>query len=95
MRTIQPRHLALLALLATSGCVGIMLPKRRVGDGGDRALPTAIVGSPSIGLSSKEVYGKREPVTLMARDNTHCTVSEAKFRESSIGERVRCDWKAP
>jgi len=47
------------------------------------------------GVTSKVVYGKREPVTLIADDRTECVVPESKFKEAAVGEKVRCVWASP
>jgi hypothetical protein len=88
----------LLAALAVSACVGIM-PKRasrpEIGGMTDgRKLPASAVGSASAGITSKAVYSKREPITLVSRGQTECIVSEAKYRETNVGDKVRCEWRA-
>ena len=95
------RTVALLGLLLTmSACVGWM-PKRRASPdiggapSGDRGLPQPMTGTKGAGVSSKAVYGKREPVTIIAQDKTECIVSEKKFRELAVGEKVRCEWRVP
>src|SRR5436190_23402525 len=43
--------------------------------------------------SRKRVTGKEEPGTLIASDRTQCIVTAGRFKETSIGENVWCDWQ--
>ncbi len=52
------------------------------------------VGMPNPGgdWSVKAVDAKYEPVTLVARDRTRCTVAPERFKTVRIGDRVGCYW---
>ena len=70
---------------------GVEMP----GDGRDTG-PLRKTNKASVtGVAKKEVFGKREPVTLIAKDKTECTVPEPTFRETAVGEKVRCEWRMP
>lgn len=96
------RFVIFAALLAVSACIGWM-PGQRTGNpkpigipGGDgRAVPGQTVQSRVGGVSRKVVRGKRAPVTLIADDKTECIVPESKWKETSIGEKVTCEWRSP
>ena len=91
------------SLLALSACIGWLFPQRRGnGDkppgipGGDgRTMPGQTKLGRETGVMRKVVKGKREPVTLIADDKTECVVPEDKWKETSIGEKVTCDWRSP
>ncbi|HEX4931920.1 MAG TPA: hypothetical protein VFV33_02000, partial [Gemmatimonadaceae bacterium] len=55
-----------------------------VGRGGDRGGGT--------GLADKPVASKEPPTTLFAADGTRGLVTEEKFRNTVLGERVWCLW---
>lgn len=96
-------HVAAIgALLTMSACVGWLVPKRGpqpsgigIPSGDGHALPGQARQGRESGAIRKSVRGKREPITLIADDKTECIVPEAKWRETSIGERVLCDWQTP
>lgn len=69
-------HLPLVALLA-SGCM--IFPRA-----GGRGVP--------VGLGEKPVASKEPPTSLIAVDGTRCLVTEEKFRNTAVGERVWCYW---
>ena len=86
-----------LALIAGFAVVAACVPAQsrpelggRPGDGG-REMPTGMTTQPT-GLGSKKVSGKEDPNVLLAADGMRCYVSEAKFRETAIGESVLCAW---
>ena len=91
----RPSLVLLLALTAV-GCVSW---QRGNGQLPNPATPpprpgmTANSGSGVPEISQKPVDGKSAPATLIAKDGTRCTVSESKFRETSIGEKVSCAWQ--
>jgi len=62
----------------------------RPGDGG-RELPTGL-RAPRSEATSKKVSAKEEPNILVAADRSRCSVSEQKYRETSLGESVFCAW---
>lgn len=43
-------------------------------------------------LSQKTVTAKHEPTTLVAFDGSRCVVTESRFRETVVGEKVWCVW---
>ena len=43
--------------------------------------------------TQKPVYGKEAPTTLLAADGTRCQVSEKKFQETTVGEKIWCVWQ--
>ena len=43
--------------------------------------------------SQKPVYGKEAPTTLLAADGTRCQVSDKKFQETAVGEKIWCVWQ--
>ena len=47
-----------------------------------------------VATSRKRVTGKEEPGTLIASDRTQCIVTAGRFKETTIGENVWCDWQA-
>jgi hypothetical protein len=64
----------------------------RPGEGG-RELPPGMRAGQS-DLNSKIVKAKEDPNILVADDRTRCTVTEKRYRETTIGESVLCAWKA-
>jgi hypothetical protein len=54
-----------------------------------KQAPTAVVGT---GSSRKRVKAKEAPATLVADDNARCTVTEQRYRDTSVGDRVMCAW---
>ena len=70
---------------------GVEMP----GDGRETGLLRKTNKTAVTGMAKKEVFGKREPVTLISKDKTECTVPEPKFRETAVGEKVRCEWRTP
>ncbi len=91
---------ALLAALAVSAChlpwggteTRLPLPGET-----DRTLPPGVATKPAEGtdgpqLTRKVVDTKQEPVTLIAVDRSICRVSEKRFRDTQVGERVFCGW---
>ena len=74
---MRTRHvLPLLALLA-SACMVFPRPGSR---------------GASIGLADKPVASKEPPTSLIAVDGTRCLVTEEKYRNTAVGERVWCYW---
>ncbi|MCC6929647.1 MAG: hypothetical protein IT359_11710 [Gemmatimonadaceae bacterium] len=68
----------LLLAPALGGCM--MLPGR-AGRGG------AVTG-----LAEKPVASKEAPTSLIAVDGTRCLVTEEKYRNTAVGDRVWCYW---
>ena len=87
-----------LALIAAFTVVSACIPAQgtrpqiggRPGDGGREITPGRT--TQQSGLGSKKVSGKEDPNVLLAADVMRCTFSEAKFRETAIGESVLCAW---
>lgn len=44
-------------------------------------------------MTLKRVTGKEEPATLIAVDRSECTVTADRFRKTSVGDKVLCDWR--
>lgn len=65
-------------------------PRPRIGD---RELPQSGPELAGASLAQKTVSGKEDPATLIASDRTSCTVPEKKFRETTIGSKVWCNWR--
>ena len=86
------RVVLLAALLSTQACNFRWLGK------GESLLATE--GSPSTGRNVrsiesyglKQVHGKEDPATLIARDGTICTVDKKKFESTQIGKSAWCTW---
>ena len=96
MNTKAPvsRVVLLAALFGTQACNFRWLGK------GESILPAASEGSPASGRNArstqgyglKAVYGKEDPLTLIARDGTTCTVGREKFESVQIGKSAWCTW---
>jgi hypothetical protein len=43
-------------------------------------------------LEARIIASKTAPVTLYAEDGDWCEVTEAKFRDLKVGDRVTCAW---
>ena len=86
------RHALMAGFAVVSACVPPTRPELggRPGEGG-REMPPGMTTQPT-GLGSKKVSGKEDPNVLLAADGMRCYVSEAKFRETAIGESVLCAW---
>ena len=87
-----------LALLGcTHGSRGPGAGDPRGGTPGGSTLPTP-AGQPATAKSTanmtlKRVTGKEEPATLIAVDRSECTVTADRFRKTSVGDKVLCDWR--
>lgn len=80
----------LLAVVMATGCVS---PQLRGSQGDDaRELPPGMSASPAREMARKVVSAKEEPNTLIASDRSSCRVTEQKYRETALGERVWCAW---
>jgi hypothetical protein len=44
-------------------------------------------------VTVKTVAGKEPPATLIAEDRSRCAVSERRYRETTVGERLLCAWR--
>ena len=96
------RVISMASVLTLSACIGWMWPNRTADPkpqgipGGDgRTMPGQGKMGREAGALLKTVRGKREPVTLIADDKTECIVPESKWKETSMGEKVLCDWRSP
>jgi len=49
-------------------------------------------GGVMTGLADKPVASKEAPTSLIAVDGTRCLVTEEKYRNTAVGERVWCYW---
>ena len=97
---MRPRLWVLLGVaLVLPGCsrnheLG-SFPPRRAGTEGALGSPKGVgstVSGGGVSATRKRVTGKEEPATLLAADRTQCIVTAGKFKETSIGEDVWCDW---
>lgn len=84
-----------LALLAISACrwQGMQKAPPLGGRGGGGATPSGGAASEAT-VSQKTVTAKHEPSTLVAFDGSRCVVTQTRFRETVIGEKVWCVWSA-
>lgn len=86
----------LVALITTQGC------NFKFGRGGrpdvlpemglETSRPTDRDGVSGQAYGLKQVKGKQEPTSLIARDGTTCTASKEKFDSAIIGRSVWCNW---
>jgi hypothetical protein len=98
-----PGRNALVALLlaGVSAACGPPRPMEIPGPGGRGGVPgetggsTARQGGRDVRLDAKYVAGKEPPTTLIAEDRTRCIVTESRYRETEIGSKVWCEWRAP
>ena len=81
--------------LAASACLpNFTKTGRYPGADGGRELPAGVSAREApTQMGEKVVSDKVEPNTLIAADRMSCTVSEAKWRETVIGEKAFCAWK--
>ena len=75
----------LLAVLAAAGSCAPRYVEPRPGG--------IIVRSDRTGWYLKKVTAKDPPETLLAEDGTICRVAPERFRSTSIGALVRCNWQ--
>lgn len=88
--------IGLVALVATQGCSfkfgrgaqPNLLPEMGLKSG----QSTNRDGVSGQGYGLKQVKGKQEPTSLIARDGTTCTASKSKFDSTIIGRSVWCNW---
>lgn len=86
--------MALMLAASASACISLPVGRRtpdQGGPAGPRELPPGMVAE-RVQWASKKVYEKIEPNVLVAADRTRCTVSVETYRETTIGESVRCAW---
>ena len=90
------KSLVLASLAFTMGCFpGRHLEPPVFGRGGDSpGVATPAGGRGDAGeLAQKEVAGREAPASLISIDGWTCLVTEKRFRETAIGERVWCAWR--
>ena len=94
------KFLVLVALAFTMGCFfpGRHLEPPVFGRGGEspgRATPAAPTGGRADAgeVAQKEVGGREAPASLISIDGWTCLVTEKRFRETAVGERVWCAWR--
>jgi hypothetical protein len=46
------------------------------------------------GPTRKRVASKEEPATLVAIDRSRCAVTEDRYRDARVGQRVTCAWRS-
>ena len=94
------RRAIVLVVMLSVGCTSVWTRQRttdvRPGTakmpGDERTTkppPNPAIGT---GTSRKRVKAKEEPATLLADDNARCTVTEQRFRDTSVGDWVTCAW---
>lgn len=96
---VRPTFVALLVVLALAGGAACQPKRPALGQlpGSERTRDT-LTGAPSRNTASaretveKKVDGKRAPRTLVATDNSWCTVDEEQFAQTKIGDLVTCAW---
>ena len=82
----------LLLLLAGCGLPFVEKTGPQKPQVGDREPPGTMPGLEA-GLASKVVNAKEAPATLIAADQSSCTVSERRFRDIIVGTRALCNWR--
>ena len=96
---VRPAFVSLLVALALAGGAACRPNRPALGElpGSQRTRDT-LTGVPSRNTASaretveKKVDGKRAPRTLVATDNSWCTVDEEQFAQTKIGDLVTCAW---
>lgn len=96
---VRPPFVALLVALALAGGAACRPNKPALGElpGSERTRDT-LMGLPSRRSASaretveKKVDAKRPPRTLVATDDSWCTVGEEQFAQTKIGDLVTCTW---
>jgi hypothetical protein len=88
---------ALLALIVGAVACGpplqpLAIPGR---DGGPRQTGGASTGQKprDVRMDAKRVAGKEPPTTLIADDGMRCVVTEARYRDTKIGDEAWCVWQ--
>lgn len=87
------RTIAFAAVAAAAACAP--MPRHVPGStdvGGIQPAAAATQGSTAV--SRKQLAGKESPSTLIAQDQTRCSVPASKYRDAAIGENVWCDWRS-
>jgi hypothetical protein len=84
--------IGLLLLLAGCGLPFVQKTGLPTPEIGDREPPGTLPGV-TAGLASKVVNAKEAPATLIAADQSSCTVSERRFRDTILGAKVLCNWR--
>lgn len=46
-------------------------------------------------MDGKQVAAKEPPTILVAYDGTKCAVTEARYRETNVGDEAWCVWRLP
>ena len=81
----MPWILALAALLtATTGCFPRHVEPRPGG---------IVMRSDRTGWYIKKVVAKDPPESLLADDGTICRVEPTRFRSTTVGTAMRCNWQ--
>ena len=66
-------------------------PAKMPGD--ERTSKPSVGGVTGIsGASRKRVKAKEAPATLVADDNSRCTVTDQRFKDTSVGDYEDCNW---
>jgi hypothetical protein len=95
------RHASLVALLLTCMSTACGPPRPMAipgasGRGGPRQTGSSTTGAGpnDVRMDVKRVAGKEPPTTLIAEDGTKCIVTESRFRETEVGNKAVCAWRA-
>jgi hypothetical protein len=95
------RNLILLALVATAACGSQATPVRTDNPptgaaplpGDDHTGTTREINLSGGDKHEKLVMAKDPPRTLIAGDDTKCTISEKRFQRVRIGDSYVCNWR--
>ena len=97
--TLVPLRPAFVALLVALATLPACQPNRpAIGEipGSERTRDTLTIPSRRSASAretvEKKVDAKRAPRTLVATDNSWCTVDEQQFAQTKIGDLVNCAW---
>ena len=94
----RPTFVAVLAALALTGGAACRPNRPALGEipGSERTRDTLTIPARRSASAretvEKKVDAKRAPRTLVATDNSWCTVDEEQFAQTKIGDLVTCAW---
>ncbi len=88
---MRASFLVMLVLLTACRWHGMEHPP--LGGRGGGGITASDSSSGKAALSDKTVNSKVEPRTLVATDGTRCVVTDARFRDTMVGEKVWCVWQ--
>lgn len=87
--------LALLACARGPQAPGTGDPRGETRGGSPLPTPAGqpVTAKSTANMTLKRVAGKEEPATLIAADRSECTVTADRYRKTSVGDNVLCDWR--